>query len=102
MIQARLIPGQGYAFLCTNQWQPDRHRPGFTVIYWDQFNTCLRFSTIAKTQMQTIKTTIFLLMPSMLLTDFAFRLMAAAQWIAEILPLTHFLHIICTIVLRCG
>lgn len=63
----------------------------------------LMISTVAKTQMQAMQMTIFIFMPSMLLTGFMFPfdgMPVAAQWIAQALPLTHFLQIIRGIVLR--
>jgi ABC-2 type transport system permease protein len=63
----------------------------------------LVISTIAKTQMQAMQMTIFIFMPSMLLTGFMFPydgMPLPAQWIAQTLPLTHFLRIIRGIVLR--
>ena len=47
--------------------------------------------------------TIFILLPSILLSGFMFPyegMPQAAQWIAEILPTTHFLRIIRGVVLR--
>ena len=63
----------------------------------------LLVSTVAKTQLQAMQLTIFLLIPSILLSGFIFPyegMPEAAQWIAEALPATHFIRMIRAIVLR--
>jgi ABC-2 type transport system permease protein len=63
----------------------------------------LVLSTIAKTQLQSMQMTIFILLPSILLSGFMFpydAMPVAAQWIAEALPVTHFMRMIRAIVLR--
>ncbi|WP_133010736.1 ABC transporter permease [Marinomonas flavescens] len=63
----------------------------------------LVISTIAKTQLQAMQMTIFILLPSILLSGFMFpydAMPVAAQWIAEALPATHFMRMIRAIVLR--
>ncbi|WP_417697878.1 ABC transporter permease [Psychromonas sp.] len=63
----------------------------------------LVISTIAQTQLQAMQMTIFILLPSILLSGFMFPYQAmpsAAQWIAEALPATHFMRMIRAIVLR--
>ncbi len=63
----------------------------------------LVISTIAKTQLQSMQLTIFVLLPSILLSGFMFPYEAmpvAAQWIAEALPATHFMRMSRAIVLR--
>jgi ABC-2 type transport system permease protein len=60
-------------------------------------------STIAKTQLQAMQLTVFILIPSILLSGFLFPyegMPIAAQWIAEALPATHFMRMIRGIVLR--
>ena len=60
-------------------------------------------STVAKTQLQAMQLTVFLLIPSILLSGFMFPyegMPLLAQWIAEILPATHFIRLIRGIVLR--
>ena len=60
-------------------------------------------STIAKTQLQAMQLTVFLLIPSILLSGFMFPyegMPSLAQWIAEVLPATHFIRLIRGIVLR--
>ncbi|MGX9462830.1 ABC transporter permease [Shewanella sp. A14] len=63
----------------------------------------LVISTIAKTQLQAMQLTIFILMPSILLSGFMFPYEAmpiGAQWVAEALPATHFIRMVRGIVLR--
>ena len=63
----------------------------------------LVISTIAKTQLQAMQMTVFVLLPSILLSGFMFPYEAmpnAAQWIAEALPATHFMRMSRAIVLR--
>lgn len=60
-------------------------------------------STLAKTQLQAMQLTVFILIPSILLSGFMFPyegMPAFAQWIAEALPATHFIRVIRGIVLR--
>ncbi|MDH3786977.1 MAG: ABC transporter permease [Xanthomonadales bacterium] len=60
-------------------------------------------STIAQTQFQAMQMTFFFLLPSILLSGFMFPfdgMPKAAQWIAEILPMTHFMRLIRGVVLR--
>lgn len=63
----------------------------------------LLISTAAKTQFQAMQMTMFLLMPSILLSGFAFPyagMPAVAQWISQLLPMTHFLRLIRGVMLR--
>lgn len=63
----------------------------------------LVISTIAKTQLQSMQMTVFILLPSILLSGFMFPYEAmpiGAQWIAEALPATHFMRMSRAIVLR--
>ncbi len=63
----------------------------------------LVISTIALTQFQAMQMTFFILLPSILLSGFVFPfdgMPRAAQWIAEILPMTHFMRLIRGVVLR--
>ncbi|RTR40498.1 ABC transporter permease [Shewanella canadensis] len=65
----------------------------------------LIISTIAKSQLQAMQMTIFIILPTILLSGFMFPFEAMpkpAQWIAEILPATHFMRIIRAVVLRGG
>ena len=61
------------------------------------------FSTLAKSQMQAMQMTFFFFLPSMLLSGFMFPFRGMpqwAQWLGEVLPLTHFLRIVRGILLK--
>ena len=61
------------------------------------------FSTVAKNQLQAMQMTFFFFLPSMLLSGFMFPFRAMpvwAQYVREILPLTHFLRIVRGILLK--
>lgn len=63
----------------------------------------LIISTLAKTQLQSMQMTVFILLPSILLSGFMFPfegMPRPAQWIAEVLPATHFIRVIRAVVLR--
>lgn len=63
----------------------------------------LFFSTAVKSQFQAIQMTFFILMPSILLSGFVFPfngMPLAAQYIGEVLPITHFIRITRGIMLR--
>ncbi|MEO7244323.1 MAG: ABC transporter permease [Rubrivivax sp.] len=61
------------------------------------------FSTLAKNQLQALQMTFFFFLPSLLLSGFMFPFRGMprwAQWIGELLPLTHFLRIVRGIMLK--
>ena len=61
------------------------------------------FSTIARSQMQSMQMTMFYFLPNILLSGFMFPFRGMprwAQWIGEVLPLTHFLRIVRGIMLK--
>ena len=63
----------------------------------------LLISTRAQTQFQAMQMTFFVFLPSILLSGFMFPFAGmpqVVQWIAEVLPLTHFLRLIRGIMLR--
>ncbi|WP_268801709.1 ABC transporter permease [Piscirickettsia litoralis] len=63
----------------------------------------LTFSTVAKNQLQAMQMTFFFFLPSILLSGFMFPFYGMpvwAQYIGEILPLTHFLRITRGIMLK--
>jgi ABC-2 type transport system permease protein len=80
----------------------------------DVYRVCLVFiianlalglviSTMAQTQFQAMQMTFFILLPSILLSGFIFPfdgMPRAARWIAEILPMTHFMRLIRGVILR--
>lgn len=60
-------------------------------------------STLAKTQFQAMQLATFTLLPQILLSGFMFPyagIPVAAQWFAELLPMTHFIRLIRGIMLR--
>jgi ABC-2 type transport system permease protein len=61
------------------------------------------FSTVAATQLQAMQMMVFFLLPSILLSGFAFPFRGMpvwAQWIGEVLPVTHFLRVVRGILLK--
>jgi len=61
------------------------------------------FSTLARSQMQAMQMTFFFFLPSILLSGFMFPFRGMpvwAQWIGEVLPLTHFLRVVRGIMLK--
>jgi len=61
------------------------------------------FSTLAKNQLQALQMTFFFFLPSMLLSGFMFPFRGMPQWaqyLGEVLPLTHFLRIVRGILLK--
>ena len=63
----------------------------------------LLISTKAQSQFQAMQMTFFVFLPSILLSGFMFPfagMPVVVQWLAEVLPLTHFLRLIRGIMLR--
>jgi ABC-2 type transport system permease protein len=63
----------------------------------------LFFSTIADTQQQAMQMSFFFLLPNILVSGFMFPFEAMprpAQWLAQAIPLTHFLRIVRGVVLK--
>ncbi len=63
----------------------------------------ITFSTVARNQLQAVQMSFFFFLPSMLLSGFMFPFRGMprwAQWLGEILPLTHFLRIVRGILLK--
>jgi ABC-2 type transport system permease protein len=61
------------------------------------------FSTVAQNQLQAVQMTFFFFLPNFLLSGFAFPFRGMphwAQWIGEVLPLTHFIRIVRGITLK--
>jgi len=61
------------------------------------------FSTLARNQLQALQLTFFFFLPSMLLSGFMFPFRGMppwAQWLGEVLPLTHFLRIVRGVMLK--
>ena len=61
------------------------------------------FSTLARNQLQAVQMAVFFFLPSILLSGFMFPFRGMpvwAQWLGEVLPLTHFLRIVRGILLK--
>lgn len=61
------------------------------------------FSTIAKSQLQAMQMMVFFLLPSILLSGFAFPFRGMPDWaqaVGEMLPITHFLRIVRGLLLK--
>ena len=60
-------------------------------------------STLAQNQLQAMQVSFFLMLPSILLSGFMFPFRGMpgwAQWIGEVLPVTHFLRIVRGVMLK--
>lgn len=63
------------------------------------------FSTLARNQMQAMQMTFFFFLPSMLLSGFMFPFRGMPPWaqvIGEMIPLTHYLRVVRTVMLKGG
>lgn len=63
----------------------------------------LVLSTLARTQFQAMQLGFFTMLPSILLSGFMFPfegMPVAAQWLAQVLPLTHFVDVLRAVILR--
>jgi ABC-2 type transport system permease protein len=63
------------------------------------------FSTIARNQMQAMQMTFFFFLPSILLSGFMFPFRGMPGWaqaVGEIIPLTHYLRVVRTVMLKGG
>src|SRR6185436_7941578 len=63
----------------------------------------ITFSTVAKNQLQAMQMAFFFFLPSILLSGFMFPFRGMpnwAQWLGEMLPLTHFLRVVRGILLK--
>ncbi|HQX91488.1 MAG TPA: ABC transporter permease [Thermomonas sp.] len=63
----------------------------------------LLVSTVARTQFQSMQMAFFLFLPSIMLSGFMFPfdgMPRVVQWLAEVLPLTHFIRLIRGVMLR--
>ncbi len=61
------------------------------------------FSTLARTQMQAMQLTFFFFLPSLMLSGFMFPFNGMPQWarvLGEVFPLTHFLRVIRSVMLK--
>jgi ABC-2 type transport system permease protein len=63
----------------------------------------ITFSTVARNQLQAVQMSFFFFLPSILLSGFMFPFRGMpvwAQYIGEVLPLTHFLRVVRGILLK--
>ena len=77
----------------------------FSVMLFIAANLTLgiTFSSIARNQLQAMQMTFFFFLPSILLSGFMFPFRGMppwAQWLGNLLPLTHFLHLVRGIMLK--
>jgi ABC-2 type transport system permease protein len=76
---------------------------GSTLFVCASLTLGLLISSFAKSQFQAFQLTLFVFLPSLLLSGFMFPFEGMPRWaqvVAEVIPLTHFLRIIRGIVLR--
>lgn len=104
LIQTLIIVSLGWAIFAVPVAQDLHAFLVVTLIFiFASLTLGLILSTIAKTQLQAMQMTVFVLLPSILLSGFMFPYEAmprAAQWLAEVLPATHFMRSIRAVVLR--
>jgi ABC-2 type transport system permease protein len=63
----------------------------------------ITFSTVAKNQLQAMQMAMFIFLPSILLSGFMFPFRGMpgwAQWLGEVLPITHFIRIVRGVMLK--
>lgn len=103
-IQVTIILGLGYLLFDVPVFGSLWLLSGVTFLFIAASLTLgLVISTFAKNQLQSMQMTIFVLLPSILLSGFMFPyegMPEAAQYIAEFLPATHFIRLIRGVVLR--
>jgi len=103
-VQTAIILGLGYSIFSVPINGSLLHLAGATLLFIAASLVLgLVISTIAKNQLQSMQMTVFVLLPSILLSGFMFPyegMPLAAQYIAEALPATHFMRLIRGIVLR--
>jgi len=104
IIQVTIILGIGYSIFNVpingSLWQLAAVTTLFIIA---SLTLGLVISTIAKNQLQSMQMTVFILLPSILLSGFMFPyegMPRIAQYISEILPATHFMRLIRGVVLR--
>ncbi len=76
---------------------------GVTVFVVANLALGFTFSTVAQSQMQSMQLTFFFFLPSILLSGFMFPFRGMpvwAQFIGEVLPLTHFLRVVRGVMLK--
>lgn len=104
LLQATIILGLGYLVFHVPMNGSLLQLFGATLLFIiASLSLGLVISTLAKSQLQSMQMTIFILLPSILLSGFMFPyegMPKAAQYIAEVLPATHFMRMIRGVVLR--
>lgn len=104
LVQVGIILGLGYAIFDVPINGPLSQIFLGTILFISASLTLgLLISTIATTQLQAMQMTVFILLPSILLSGFMFPyegMPVAAQWISEALPATHFMRLIRGVILR--
>ncbi|KZM49386.1 ABC transporter permease [Labrenzia sp. OB1] len=104
LLQTAIILGLGYfLFNVPLGLRPFDLLVGTLLFIGASLSLGLVLSTIAQTQLQATQMTVFLLVPSILLSGFMFPyegMPLAAQYIAEVLPATHFMRMVRGFVLR--
>ena len=76
---------------------------GVTIFIIANLAVGYTFSTIAQNQLQAMQMTVFFLLPSILLSGFAFPFAGMPNWaqgLGELLPTTHFLRIVRGVLLK--
>jgi ABC-2 type transport system permease protein len=76
---------------------------GLTIYIIANLAVGYTFSTLAENQLQAMQMTVFFLLPSILLSGFAFPFAGMPRWaqyIGEVLPATHFLRIVRGVLLK--
>ena len=78
-------------------------RVGVTVFIIANLAVGYTFSTIAQNQLQAMQMTVMFFLPNILLSGFMFPFAGMprwAQWLGELLPLTHYIRIVRGIMLK--
>ncbi len=103
-IQVTIILGLGHVLFAVPVNGSLLHLAGVTFLFITASLVLgLVISTIAKNQLQSMQMTIFVMLPSILLSGFMFPyegMPLIAQYIAEALPATHYMRLIRGVVLR--
>ncbi len=104
LIQVVIVLGLGYVmFDVPINGKPHEIMLGSLLFISASLTLGLLISTFAQSQLQAMQMTLFVLLPSILLSGFMFPyegMPVAAQWISEVLPATHFMRLIRGLVLR--
>jgi ABC-2 type transport system permease protein len=104
LIQMTIILTLGhYVFAVPINGRPEQIVAATLLFIAASLTLGLIISTVAKTQLQAMQMTVFVLLPSILLSGFMFPyegMPEPAKWIAEALPATHFVRMIRGVVLR--